>query len=273
MGRAYLWRSATSSILIKPPSPLQVGPINGPSSTYQPPGSDEATNCRCSTVQYQLISACTICQGGLNASTWSTWTENCPQSLITKGFPRAVPTNTTIPSWAYLDPTISGIFDVNAALAANNLPIFPPATPSPAAAPSFPAPPPPGDNDSRPRINPAAAIGGALGGTLGIVGLAASAYFFMRHRSQRGKFRNAGPYNASSAAFSAHSGVPLAGVYPGPHFPGHGLASDPQLVNDSMMEFQLPSQHPRGRALGTLEYLPGSNPDRIAPGFTGRPEL
>ncbi|KDQ18673.1 hypothetical protein BOTBODRAFT_171464 [Botryobasidium botryosum FD-172 SS1] len=125
--------------------------------------------------------------------------------MLSSSFPRATLGNNTIPSWAYLDPTISDIFDVNAALVANNSIIFPP------AALFCPALPPPEKKDSRPRIEPTAALDGGLGGTLWIVGFASSAYFLVRYRSRRSKSHTAGPYNASTAA---SSGLPLIEIYP-----------------------------------------------------------
>jgi len=83
--------------------------------SYNFPTPETATKCRCNTVAYNLISACTVCQGHV-ASPWSEWSQNCAAQITTVGsYPLPVPSQTTIPGWAYWNPTPLGTFDAIAA--------------------------------------------------------------------------------------------------------------------------------------------------------------
>ncbi|KDQ06767.1 hypothetical protein BOTBODRAFT_60438 [Botryobasidium botryosum FD-172 SS1] len=80
---------------------------------YLPPGTlGPASACRCNTVAYNLISACAACQGAI-IGPWDVWVQYCVSSMITVGkYPSAVPQGTEIPVFAFYDPTITGLFDV-----------------------------------------------------------------------------------------------------------------------------------------------------------------
>jgi len=81
---------------------------------YTPPGTVGVANmCRCNTVVYNLISACSACQSGV-VGTWPTWIQYCAATIINVGkYPNAVPQGTEIPVFAFYDPTITGLFDVD----------------------------------------------------------------------------------------------------------------------------------------------------------------
>ncbi|KAF8328047.1 hypothetical protein F5887DRAFT_152959 [Amanita rubescens] len=69
---------------------------------FTPPFSNNS--CYCNTVWYSLISACAICQNGF-IFTWPMYSQNCTQTYLTK-YPDPIPSNTIVPSWAYLDVTV-----------------------------------------------------------------------------------------------------------------------------------------------------------------------
>jgi hypothetical protein len=88
---------------------FNVAPLNG-SHVYTPPSSASGTlqPCTCSWAAYNLISACTDCQGFSNVTTsWSAYSFNCG-ALLTKDtyYPNITLANgTLIPFWATTDPT------------------------------------------------------------------------------------------------------------------------------------------------------------------------
>ncbi|KDQ16730.1 hypothetical protein BOTBODRAFT_30646 [Botryobasidium botryosum FD-172 SS1] len=81
--------------------PASAQPYNVPMAPY-------ANDCRCSSVAYDLLSACGLCQGG-PVTTWADWTSNCSANVISVGkYPRSTPSETEIPGWAFWDPTTNG---------------------------------------------------------------------------------------------------------------------------------------------------------------------
>ncbi|CAE6417484.1 unnamed protein product [Rhizoctonia solani] len=93
-------------------------PAVGTEGPYSPPNGTYANRCRCNSVQWNLLSACSMCQGG-GASTWQRWTVNCSSTVTTTpsqgGYPLPIPAGVLVPHWAYYDFTLSGVF--NAVLA------------------------------------------------------------------------------------------------------------------------------------------------------------
>jgi len=94
--------------------PWNVSPIPPGQGPYNPPGTTSAASlCRCNTVEYNLISGCSACQTGL-VGTWQTWTQYCSSNIVTPGkYPKAVPAGTEIPTFAFWDTSISGLFTVD----------------------------------------------------------------------------------------------------------------------------------------------------------------
>jgi len=75
-----------------------------------------ATNdpCFCNTVVYSMLSACAICQSG-SFSEWKTYSRFCDQTYFME-YPGNIPSNTSVPNWAYTNVTASdGIFNCTAA--------------------------------------------------------------------------------------------------------------------------------------------------------------
>jgi len=75
---------------------------------YAGPLAEEDNSCKCSTVTYSLVSACSGCQNGTIES-WTTWSFNCSQ--VYQEFIENIPSETAVPSWAYLDVIIADTFD------------------------------------------------------------------------------------------------------------------------------------------------------------------
>ncbi|KAF8317383.1 hypothetical protein DL93DRAFT_562308 [Clavulina sp. PMI_390] len=87
---------------------------------YVGPTNDTSTQnaCICSSVVYQLVSACGSCQNRTIIS-WDSWNFFCPTSMVSVGsYPEVIPSGTRVPHWAYLDPTQTDDF-FNATLAQN----------------------------------------------------------------------------------------------------------------------------------------------------------
>ncbi|KAG9007391.1 hypothetical protein FRB94_014418 [Tulasnella sp. JGI-2019a] len=90
---------------------------------YSPPTSETSNVCRCNPVTYNLISACSVCQGG-EVGSWTDWIQNCPTN-VTDGnkYPLQVPSGTTIPKWAECPPSnTSGYFSAANAYALSTRP-------------------------------------------------------------------------------------------------------------------------------------------------------
>jgi len=72
-----------------------------------PTGPDDASDtCKCSTVVYSLMSACSACQGGLWFN-WKTFSDNCDNVDAPGTFSKGIPEGTLVPEWAFLDVTQS----------------------------------------------------------------------------------------------------------------------------------------------------------------------
>ncbi|KAF8339334.1 hypothetical protein F5887DRAFT_981026 [Amanita rubescens] len=63
-------------------------------------------SCYCSSVYYSLISACAFCQNG-SWIPWANYLELCNQTYLME-YPGPIPSDTSVPSWAYLNLTETG---------------------------------------------------------------------------------------------------------------------------------------------------------------------
>jgi len=253
-------------------------------SGYNPPTGTGVTDCRCSTVEYQLISACVICQGSTNPAPWLAWAANCPATLISvKTYPHPIPAGTSVPAWAFLDPTVSNGFDVTAALAAASLPETPAGT-TPSGAPvassgntvhaptfkpttSFPSSTPAPDNSNSSSSNHTGAIvGGVVGGVLGLALLGALIFLFMRRSRNKattpapdaGMYKPPMPMGTPNQMGSPqmagypspghdmnYPGSPGSGPYVGSTYPQQYSPSPPQFGNPQMPQaYPAPSTRP-----------------------------
>ncbi|KAJ7444911.1 hypothetical protein FB451DRAFT_1293817 [Mycena latifolia] len=88
-------------------------PILKPGNIYTGPTSYEANQCRCSSIFYSLLSACSICQSRQYLS-WSNYSRNC--SAIYSGvFIGEIPAGTAVETWAYQNVTEYDGFNASAA--------------------------------------------------------------------------------------------------------------------------------------------------------------
>ncbi|KAI0270215.1 hypothetical protein BGY98DRAFT_1190076 [Russula aff. rugulosa BPL654] len=90
-----------------------VGPLQPGESYPGPSGTDNSNLCKCSTVGYSLISACTGCQGERWIRYWSEYVTNCTKTLPPSSFPNPIPSGTRVPQWALLDVTEENFWNAN----------------------------------------------------------------------------------------------------------------------------------------------------------------
>jgi len=100
-------------------------PALGPNQQYGAPGPTNSTYCDCSWAVYNLLSACTACQGMDSIENWSPYSESCGTFATNTYFPTdkiIVPNNTLLPSWAAINPTtwLGARFDVDQAQSIHN---------------------------------------------------------------------------------------------------------------------------------------------------------
>ncbi|KAH7907958.1 hypothetical protein BJ138DRAFT_1116251 [Hygrophoropsis aurantiaca] len=85
-------------------------PMTAPGSYYAGPQANQSTSCTCNTVIYSLASACGLCQNG-TFTFWIDWTDNCyANDTVYQEWPASIPSDTTIPPWAYM-PLVGGFWD------------------------------------------------------------------------------------------------------------------------------------------------------------------
>ncbi|KIL68697.1 hypothetical protein M378DRAFT_157795 [Amanita muscaria Koide BX008] len=145
-------------------------------NTYGGPSVNETDSCRCSSVYYSLLAACSGCQDR-NWIRWSTYTQNCSQVYLAI-YPNTIPHSTRVPHWAYLDVSVNDTFDFNAASNAGGPESA--QSPAPSSAGSL--------SNSSP--NTVAIVSGVVGGCLGltlIIGLSIFGYRRRRTRKRRAR--------------------------------------------------------------------------------------
>jgi len=80
----------------------------GAGMSYVGPWISQANYCSCSSVVYNLVSACAACQNDVWVP-WSEWSSNCSTSVTTLGqWPLDIPAGTAVPAYAYINPVIHG---------------------------------------------------------------------------------------------------------------------------------------------------------------------
>ncbi|KAF9454635.1 hypothetical protein P691DRAFT_806804 [Macrolepiota fuliginosa MF-IS2] len=86
-----------------------------PGNHYIGPDLTRATPCLCNSVTYSLISACGGCQNRTFID-YATWIQNCVNVVKTTQYPDTIPNVTEVPSWAFLNISLTGnTFDPTAA--------------------------------------------------------------------------------------------------------------------------------------------------------------
>ncbi|KAL5641240.1 hypothetical protein ACGC1H_001653 [Rhizoctonia solani] len=209
-------------------------PAIGTEGPYSPPNGTYANRCRCNSVQWNLLSACSMCQGGA-AGTWQRWTVNCSSTVTTTasqgGYPLSVPSGVLVPHWAYYDFTLSGVFNAviasqqtgpesSAVAAATSTGSSVPATGvsrttkgTAATSTSLPI----SDDSQSSGSNTGAIVGGVVGSIVGIALIAVIAFIVIRKNKQNKNPAtenqyNQGHYNPSIAP-QPGTGAPMMGQY------------------------------------------------------------
>jgi len=175
------------------------------SGFYLGPAVGQNTTCRCSSVFYMTLSACSACQGGSWPS-WMDYNPNCTM-VYSSTFPDNIPGATDVPQWAYLNITISGTFDPAEAKAIGDIPestgVAVPTATTTSSSTSTP-------KKSHSESGPIA--GGVVGGVI-ILSLCVVAVIYFRRRRSRNRGRG-GRGKYSAAAPSSQVGDVSSHPYP-----------------------------------------------------------
>ncbi|KAH7344946.1 hypothetical protein B0J17DRAFT_712575 [Rhizoctonia solani] len=150
---------------------------------YRQPQGNGANICRCNTVVWNLIQACSLCQGGRTAN-WGNWISNCSTSNITIGsYPRQLPPYVAIPGWAYIDSTSQGTFQPQSAREAAATASESISAPAQIQRPTSLGTSTPTSIPSSLSSNAGPIAGGVVGGVVGLALLAILAWFVFRKKT------------------------------------------------------------------------------------------
>ncbi|TRM62590.1 hypothetical protein BD626DRAFT_497860 [Schizophyllum amplum] len=187
---------------------------------YVGPDPAYATECRCNTVFYSVLAACSACQDAEYIE-WSTYSANCSSVAIAQ-YPEDIPSGTRVPHWAYQDVVSNDTFSLQTAI---NDAYSDPAESTGSAKPTYSASKSSSSGSSDPGAQPSSAssssgsgsktnvgaiAGGVVGGVVGLGLLGALLFFLMRRRRQR-----AGMAPASAAPPLTSHTPPLPPSTPG----------------------------------------------------------
>ncbi|KAF7785194.1 hypothetical protein Agabi119p4_1359 [Agaricus bisporus var. burnettii] len=164
--------------------PLEIG------HHYDPPLTSAANNtadaCYCSWATYNLLSACTLCQGSQNGVLpWARWNSvDCAKYTSTTvpwppEFNTTIPDDVTFPNWAAKDPTTWNDGRWNpaqaSALASTEFGDYPLGTPTPSES-----------SKSGGGSNAGAIAGGVVGGVIAVaIGIAVAVFLLCRARRRK----------------------------------------------------------------------------------------
>ncbi|KAG1775095.1 hypothetical protein EV702DRAFT_460922 [Suillus placidus] len=184
--------------------------------SYSLPNSSTANECYCSWSSYNLMMACTICQGNTNSAVWEwpQWTSGCTTNLswtqeyFPSGFVLAG--DASIPYWATTDPTTwtyatFNIQDANATYQKNSSSITPSASSSSSGSSSSPSSS--SSSSSSKSTDVGAIVGGTIGGVAALSFFAIVAYLLYRRHVYR-KGVHASVINPQGMTF-----MPLSGTH------------------------------------------------------------
>ncbi|KAH9853889.1 hypothetical protein C2E23DRAFT_902766 [Lenzites betulinus] len=191
---------AVSSWLLKPCSSSNGGFIAGLADPYSYYSFDPPTPCICNSVFFDTLYACATCQGAeIGIKTWDDFSADCNQTSLS-AYPEDVPDGTSIPAWAYIDPTVIGRLDLPGAkqMAEDHDPdstasgsYVPEATSgskAPASGGTGSSAGPSAASGSKHKSN-VALIGGVVGGVVGAI-LIGGAVFYVIRRRRRQSYRS-----------------------------------------------------------------------------------
>jgi len=90
--------------------------LKGPTDKYAILTGNGINTCECNAVFYNLIQACAFCQGSEILS-WSNFTVSCPAILTDPTGVETIPSDTSVPTWAFIDPRPLGSWNATQAKA------------------------------------------------------------------------------------------------------------------------------------------------------------
>ncbi|KAF9517930.1 hypothetical protein BS47DRAFT_1338790 [Hydnum rufescens UP504] len=157
--------------------------------------------CACSSVIYELLSACGACQA------WNNYTTHCVDFSPSLGsIPITIPPETAVPSWAFQDPTLNNDY-FNPTLS-KHIGDFPENTPPSGSLASGPNSPPPSTCGKGANTSKVGAIaGGVVGGIVGIAAVALVGWLVVTKLAVAGATGSAGAGSGGSSGTQ----VPLIG--------------------------------------------------------------
>ncbi|KAF8136781.1 hypothetical protein EV363DRAFT_1320525 [Boletus edulis] len=240
---------------------------------YTGPYADEQNPCQCSSVTYNVISACGICQNHTIVN-WSTWDFNC--STVYPGvFAPGVPDGTAVPQWAFQDLTTSNAFNASLAEAVGDNPestaSHPQSTGSTLSTSTASGTASSSPTSSGSKSNTGAIAGGVVGGVIGVALIAAVVVFFMMKKK-----RSRIPPSAQFSSDQKSHGAPST-IYT------DTTAFVPQMAHPKLYDPSDPSTFPATPAPPTI--MTGSSHDvpisphysspSMQPGgfYSGAPEI
>ncbi|KAG1746904.1 hypothetical protein EDB19DRAFT_331938 [Suillus lakei] len=193
-------------------------PVLQTNNSYSLPNSSTANPCYCSWSSYNLMMACTLCQGSTTIYEWPQWASGCTTntSWTQEYFPSGymLTGDASIPYWATTNPSnwtyaTFNIQDANATYQQNSSSITPGATPSSSGSGSSPSPS--GSSSSSTSTDVGAIVGGTIGGAAALLLLVITAYLlYRRHVYKKGVYASA--INQQGTAFmsfpSTHNRIP-----------------------------------------------------------------
>jgi len=196
-----------------------------PGDHYLGPTTSQANPCLCSSVTYSMISACAGCQNGTYTD-WVTWSDDCTQVLFTT-FLQPLPPSVEVPSWAFLNLTLTGNnFSVvaaeqnasasaasasasaSSAIMTSTSVIIPTVTPTASA--------------SKSKSNAGAIAGGVVGGLVFIAIVTLGALWF-RIRRKRKMVQQAVPFDSQAALVSGTAMSQITGSIQGSSPPSQSI--------------------------------------------------
>ncbi|KIM48890.1 hypothetical protein M413DRAFT_438063 [Hebeloma cylindrosporum] len=150
-----------------------------PGYVYLGPDASNANSCRCSSVYYSLLAACSVCQTR-NFIKWSRYKSNCT-TVYSQIFLQPIPNGIAVPHYAYLDVEADDSFNITVAQAAGG----PESTRLPTStSTSSHTTATPGTKSSSGKTNVGAIAGGVVGGVVGLALIVGLIFWLLRRRAK-----------------------------------------------------------------------------------------
>ncbi|KZT26509.1 hypothetical protein NEOLEDRAFT_1132014 [Neolentinus lepideus HHB14362 ss-1] len=244
---------------------------------YIGPTQAIANDCQCSTVTYNLMSACGACQNRTIIA-WSSWSYNC-SSVFLDVYPETIPSGTRVPAWAYLNVT-NDFWDYVAAEADTAAPestnsvqkptgSITSSTPgSSASGSAVSGASPTSGSGTGSKTNTGAIAGGVVGGVVGAAALVGLITWFVLRRRQQQQTPASAMYDSRpmSQGPTEYSAVPPFTPSTQKFYdPSDPSTYPPTAMSPSITTGQSIMYNPSMHQGGQDTYRPGQ--------YTGVPEL